>query len=146
VEAAVFDAGVAVKWVVAEEHSDRALALLRDAPALHAPAHWLAEAGTALWAKTAIHGVLVPAELDERLARLASLPVVAAPLPGLVGAAGRLALDLHLTVHDALYLTLAERLGLPLVTADRKLHDRAAPEARFGRLIRWIGDVADDAA
>jgi hypothetical protein len=143
---AVFDAGVAVKWVVSEEHSDRALAILRDVPALHAPAHWLAEAGTALWAKTAIHHVLAAAELHERLAFLASLPVVAAPLPGMVGAAGALALELHLTVCDTLYLALAERLGFPLVTADRTLYERVAPEARFAGLIRWIGDAGADAA
>jgi predicted nucleic acid-binding protein len=138
---AVIDASLAVKWVVAEEDSDRALVILRGVETLHAPAHWLAEAGTALWAKAAIHRLLSAAELQERLAFLASLPVAAAPLPGLIGAAGALALDLHLTVYDTLYLALAERLDLPLVTADRKLHERVASEARLAGLIRWIGDA-----
>jgi predicted nucleic acid-binding protein len=141
VRAAVIGASVAVKWVVAEDHSDRALAVLRDVPSLHAPAHWLAEAGTALWALAAVHHAITPADFQTRVAFLASLPITAAPLPDLIGAAGLLAIDLRLTVYDTLYLALAERLHLPLVTADRKLFERASKAARKNSPVRWIADV-----
>ena len=138
----VVDASVAVKWVVSEEHSDRSLAVLRAVPGLYAPAHWLAEAGNTLWAKAAIHHVIDAAEMHQRLAFLSSLPVAVTPLPEIIGAAGLLALDLHLTVYDTLYLVLAERIDVPLVTADRKLYERASQATRFVDLIRWIGDFS----
>jgi len=46
------------------------------------------------------------------------------------------AVDLRLT-----YLALAERLNIPLVTADRKLYDRASSAARDSGLVRWIADT-----
>lgn len=140
-KAAVTDASVAIKWVFEEEHSDRALNVLRDVPTLHAPAHWLAEAATGLWSKSAIHGLLTVAEFEERLALLTSLPIVVAPLHGIIATAGLLALELRLTAYDTLYLALAEQLDLPLVTADRRLHERAAGQARFASRLRWIGDM-----
>lgn len=140
-KAVVIDASVAIKWVYDEADSDRALCLLHDVPSLHAPAHWLAEAATGLWSKSAIHALLTPVEFEQRLAFLASLPVVLAPLGGLVAAAGRIALDLRLTVYDTLYLALAEQLDLPFVTADRRLFQRAAAEPRFVTRLVWIGDV-----
>jgi predicted nucleic acid-binding protein len=51
------------------------------------------------------------------------------------------AVDLRLTVYDTLYLALAERLNIPLVTADRKLYDRASSAARDSGLVRWIADT-----
>lgn len=59
---AVVDASVAVKWVFAEDHLDAALRLLGQADSLLAPAHWLAEATNALWAKS-IRGDLSEAEV-----------------------------------------------------------------------------------
>jgi predicted nucleic acid-binding protein len=141
VRAAVIDASVAVKWVVADDHSDRALAVLRDVMSLHAPAHWLAEAATALWALAAVHHIITPADFQTRIAFLASLPITVAPLPELIGAAGVLAIDLRLTIYDTLYLALAERLNLPLVTADRKLYERASSTARKNSPVHWIGDL-----
>ena len=127
----VVEASVAVKWVVGEEHSDRSLAILRDVPGLYAPAPWLAEAGNTLWAKAAIHHVINSAEMHQRLAFLSSLPVAVTPLSEIIGAAGALALDLHLTVYDTLYLILAEKIDVPLVTADRMLYERASQKTRF---------------
>lgn len=140
-KAAVVDASVAVKWVIAEAHSDRALLVLRQAMTLHAPSHWLAEAANALWAKVSVHHVLSAAEMRTRLGFLSSLPIIVAPLPDLVGMAGDLSLDLGLTVYDTLYLALAEKVGAPLITADRKLHERAS--ARFAGRLCWIGDVGE---
>jgi predicted nucleic acid-binding protein len=62
---AVVDASVAVKWVVEEKHSAQATLLL-NYDALHAPAHWRAEAANALWAKV-FRGDLTAADAEERL-------------------------------------------------------------------------------
>ena len=70
--AAVVDASVAVKWVLPEPDSDRAVAL-RD-KVLHAPDLALAECGNALWVR--VHrGVLSKAEAEICFAELSLAPV-----------------------------------------------------------------------
>lgn len=137
----VVDASIAVKWVVPEEHSDTADRLLATGVGLHAPAHWLAEAGTALWAKSAIEGVLTRRQVEDRVEWLSGLAVEETPVRGLLAAATAVSFDLHLTVYDALYLALAERIAAPLVTADRKLHDEAKASARWSDRVVWVADV-----
>ena len=44
------DASVAVKWVVEEDHSAKAMLLL-GLDARHAPDHWRAEAVNVLWSR-----------------------------------------------------------------------------------------------
>ncbi len=141
-KSAVIDASVAVKYVFQEPYSEQAAALIDNATYLHAPAHWLAEAATGLWSKVAIHRTLPAADLQPRLAFLASLPVVTAQLTALIVPAAALSLDLRLTLYDTLYLALAERQNAPLVSDDRKLIDAARQQARFKNLVVWIGDLA----
>ena len=129
---AVIDASVALKYVFEEPHSDRAAMLIDTAAQLYAPAHWMAEAATGLWSKVAFHRTLAAADLQPRLAFLASLPIVTTELAKLIVPAA--ALSLH--------LALAERTGAPLVSDDRKLIDTAVQDARFKDLVVWIGDFA----
>jgi predicted nucleic acid-binding protein len=56
------------------------------------------------------------------------------------GAATGIAFDLGATVSDTLYPALAEQRGAPLVTADRKLHDKAKGSARFAGLVVWLAE------
>lgn len=44
--------------------------------------------------------------------------------------------------YDASYLALAEREGIPLVTADKRLYN--AVKERFEKIV-WVEDYADDA-
>ena len=133
-KAAVIDASVAAKWVIAEDHSDRAAALL-DCEQLHAPDHWLAEAVNFVWAR-AFRGELDAGDAAERAQALTQAPVIGAALPGLMPRAFEIATARSVTVYDALYVSLAEKLGLPLVTADRKL---VRALAAGGTSVIWIG-------
>jgi predicted nucleic acid-binding protein len=137
--AVVTDASVAVKWVVAEEHSAQAAEILR-CDAIHAPAHWLAEATNALWAKVA-RGDLPPEEVVIRAAALRQAPVRPAPLADLMEPALRLSLGHGVTVYDSLYIVLAQALGAVFVTADLRLIRKVAPGLSTG-LVRWVGDWA----
>lgn len=134
----VVDASVAVKWVIEEPYSDTAERLLTRDTELHAPSHWLAEVATAIWAKAAIHGVLGEAAALERIELIHDVTVTETPIRTLLPAASSLAFSMRLTVYDTLYLALARRLAVSLVTADRKLFDRAAGEAG---LVVWVGDL-----
>ncbi len=141
-KAAVIDASVAVKIVTLEDYSDRADLLIRNVSALHAPAHFLAEASNVLWAKVAIRRTLAPELLEARLDFLVRLAIETTPLPVLVTPAGKIAMELNISVYDALYLALVERIGAPIVSDDRKLISAASRTARFRDRVVWIGDFA----
>ena len=137
----VLDASVAVKWVVEEEFTDRALGMLEASADLSAPGHWLGEVATALWAAAAVHRVVPRAQVDDRLRWLTELGVRETPVASLISSAAALAFELHATPYDTLYLALAERLRVPLVTADRKLFDKASAVPRLAPLTVWVGDL-----
>ena len=118
-KAFVVDASVAVKWTVPEDFTTEALGLLRAGEAIHAPAHWLAEAANTLWAMFAIRRELTRHEMLRRVMELAEAPVTTTNLPELIEKAAEISAELQVTVYDALYLALAAARDLPFVTADR---------------------------
>lgn len=138
---AVVDASVAVKWVVPEAHSENAESLLSAGTGLLVPGHWAAEVATALWAKSAIHGVMSRQQAIERIAWIGSLTVEVIPVDRLIVAATGIAFDLRATACDTLYLALAEQSGTALVTVDRKLYEKAKATSRFADLVVWLGDL-----
>lgn len=137
----VVDASVAVKWVVPEDHSESACHLLKPGIGLCAPGHWLAEVSTALWAKSALRGVLSRSQADARIAWLSELDVVETPIRNLITPAASMAFDLRLTLYDTLYLAVAERIGAHVATADRTFFERAAADRRFAGLMVWVADL-----
>jgi len=141
VRRAVVDASVAVKWAVPEDHSEHALLLLTEGFDLFAPAHWLAEVATTLWAKTRLRGVLTREKAAERVEWFRDLGIEETPIHDLIARAMALSFDLDLTVYDTLYLALAERLDAPLVSADRKLIERARGDPSLARLSLSLGNL-----
>ena len=138
-KAAVIDASVAAKWVIAEEHSNRAATLL-DCEQLHAPDHWLAETVNAVWARV-FRGELDADDAAERAQVLTRAPIIGATLPGLMPRAFEIATARSVTIYDSLYVALAEKLGLPLVTADRKLVRAMAAGGTDVVRVLWVGEV-----
>ncbi len=133
---AVIDASVAVKWTVTEELADAALRVLQTCEKMVAPAHWLAEATNAIWAKCR-RGDLSQAQSEERVTTLAAAPVAALPLDRLLHAAFAIAVQAGITVYDALYIAAAIDAKLPLITADRRLYDTA----RRVSSATWLADL-----
>ncbi len=127
--ALVLDCSVAVAWLFEDEAAPETDALLdrtaRDGAAV--PALWHYEVANVLL-QAESRKRLLPGRIPALLQRLARLPTETHPAPqgldwaGLIG----LAAELRLTVHDASYLELAERLALPLATRDRALRDAAS--------------------
>ncbi len=58
-------------------------------------------------------------------------------LPELIQSAYARATQLNCHVYDALYLVVAEVLGIPFITADRKLYRRVREELDY---VVWIAD------
>ena len=116
----VVDASVALKWYVAEDDSNVALALLNSGERLIAPDLVVAELCNAAWR------LIRRGELRrEQLAIIASGASAAfATLYGaaqLAPRAAAIALELDHPVHDCFYLALSEAQNVPLVSADRRL-------------------------
>lgn len=56
----------------------------------------------------------------------------------LIKRAARHTVDLAIPIHDAVYVALADMLGISFVTADRKLHDAIRSKLPFAH---YLGDL-----
>ena len=81
-------------------------------------------------------------QVIERIAWIGGMLIETVPVTRLIVAATSIAFDLHATAYDTLYLALAEQRGAPLVTADRKLFDKARVMDRFDGLLVWVGELS----
>jgi predicted nucleic acid-binding protein len=137
----VVDASVAVKWVLPEPDSGPAVAL-REAGAMIVPSLVVAEIGNALW-KSVLRGDV------EKSDACAALQIAVAHFERLVSIdqlaarALELAVNLRHPIYDCLYLALAERERVPIVSADAKLLSAATQietiEAKPLSSSTWIG-------
>lgn len=133
-DACVVDASVALKWLVDEEGSDAATALL-DGPALLAPELINVEIANALWRMARV-GRITPSDAADALALFLRLPLRRRVADrDLAGEALRLARLLDHPVYDCLYLAQAMDAGAPVVTADRRFVAAAARDAASAPLV-----------
>lgn len=133
----VVDASVAVKWVVPEALSEKADELLARDPELLAPDLLLVEGVTVLWKKT-LRKEISAREGDRALRLLTESGIDLRPTGPLLARALELARRLGHPVYDCVYLTLAERERVPLVTADRRL----LASVRNRRMGLFVVDLA----
>jgi predicted nucleic acid-binding protein len=83
------------------------------------------------------HELVVDATLHA-ISNLVKLPLHPVATSALLPGALALAIEKEITVYDAGYVSLANRLGVPLVTADGKLIRKLD---RSGFEIQWLGDL-----
>lgn len=140
IEAAVVDANVAIKWVLPEPGSDRAQSL-RTAR-LEAPDLLLIECASVLGKKVHL-GELTESRALAALETLRRAPVIVSGCDELLEAALRLSFDLRHPVYDCLYLALALKRGLPLVTADERLARVARKNRKAGACVLRLEDLPD---
>ena len=113
------DASVAVKWLVVEEDSADARGLLDDKE-LHAPRLLVSEVANAVWRNVRLDQV-DRAAAGQLLATISDMPVRWHADETLCADAIRLAIAHDRPVYDLMYLALAQRLGVRVVTADPRL-------------------------
>lgn len=116
----VIDASVLVPLLVAEAGSTAARAVAAAEPDLLAPELILAETLNVLWKKQRLGQIEDEARIEA--VGLIGPPLLAlTPTPPLGRRASALARELDHPAYDCLYLALAEREAVPLVTDDRRL-------------------------
>jgi predicted nucleic acid-binding protein len=135
----VVDASVAAQLVVPEPLSAQAaqlFALLAGGQAIfHVPDLFYVECANIFWKKIG-RGLCSPAEGSQALADLAVLPLRRTPTFDLAADALAVALAHGISAYDACYVALAQRQGVPLLTADAKLVQKLAG-ATPG--VVWLG-------
>jgi len=135
----VVDASVVVKWLVREAYSEEAAALLDSGSTFVAPALVFAEAANALWAMRR-RGDIAADDMADAVETLRAMPVaVPVTMPQLAAAASRLAVDLDHPVYDCFYLALSVQTQYPVVTADRRFHDKVRAHPYLSDRIEHVG-------
>jgi predicted nucleic acid-binding protein len=144
----IVDSSVALKWFVAEQGSNDALALRRCE--LLAPDLLIAECANALWKKVR-RGELTPdeailaADLLSSGDMLSSGDIKLAPMSPLMPQALRLSIALAHPAYDCFYLALAAETGAPFVSADDALARKLAALGQSTGTTSVLG-LADAAA
>lgn len=142
-EAIVVDAALVAKWLLPEELSERAHALLAGAVAAGQPIY--APRAISLDIASAVHAHarrddLTVAEAEAAVDLLVDLDLTMIEPPGLWSATLAFARAHQLRyLHDAQAVTLARLLGADCWTGNRALHQTLAPLAPW---VRWIGDYS----
>jgi predicted nucleic acid-binding protein len=130
----VLDASVALKWVLPEPDTPKAVRLRnayrQQVHELLAPDVFPAEVAHAL-AKAERRRILRPPEGARRLALVLRTPPRFHPYLPLLGRAFQIASALRVGVYDCLYVALAEREACELVTADDRLVKNLQPQFPF---------------
>jgi len=134
----VVDASVAIKLFVEEEFSDKTQSLFAhlasETPAeLHVPDLFYIECANILLKYTRRYKRPIE-DSQADLADLNELALQSTPTADLMEDALTLAYEKKLTAYDACYVILAQRLNVPLITADEAL------VKAIERAV-WIGDL-----
>ena len=137
----VIDASVAAKWLLPEDGSNQASALLGDE--LLVPDLLFAELANIFWKKQ-MRGEIDTATADAAARWLMQAPLQVHPCGGLTAEAVGLSIRLQHPAYDCFYLALARHTGCPLVTADRRLVERCqrADAVDLGALLVLLGGKA----
>ena len=137
----VVDSSVALAWCFKDEQTERTDALLREVATsgATAPTLWPLEVLNGL-AMGERRGRLDATQRDSLAGLLRDLPIRIDKETTVQawGATARLAASFRLTVYDAAYLELAQRLSLPLATRDRALRTASR---NLG--VALLGEAAD---
>ena len=140
----VVDASLAIKWLVREEHTDKALAILsawhHDEVTPAAPYLLPFEVANALHRKV-LRGQLTIVDAARMISQLLGSRLELHQAAELHVRALELASELQQgAVYDAHYLALAEEIGCELWTADQRFYRSIREDDRH---VRWIGEFND---
>jgi predicted nucleic acid-binding protein len=133
--ALVADSSVAIKWFAWETQSDLAEAMLGSEWRIHAPEFLWIETANGLWKKWR-RKELSRIDVEQSVAKLRGVIDEWHTDRDLVEDAAELSLELGHPVYDCLFLALARKLEMPVITADTRLLS-IAPNGLAIALTEW---------
>lgn len=139
-ERIVVDASLGLKWVLVEEHSDRAVAIGSGRELLTSALFW-AESGNAI-ATRVRRGDLNAARADEVFRDLLTVPLRTRPLDAVSATtAMSIACDLAHPIYDCCYLALAVDENCVVVTADRRFRSAVEQHPSLAARVLLLRDI-----
>ncbi len=134
----VIDASVLVNLFFEEVHSATCVRLVANATELLAPDLLWVEAANVVWRRLQRHEIIA-ADAASIVSEILRVPIVTHRDFDLVVPAMSLATIIGRTVYDCLYVALAIRENIPLVTGDKRFAN-ALREGQIADHICYIGD------
>jgi predicted nucleic acid-binding protein len=138
----VVDASVIVKWFIPEVGAVAAKALLAAGDELIAPELARVEVASALIRRglsQELTGADVESTLRAWFRAVSEGQIFLLPNSEDIEAGVALALELRHPLPDCLYLAVAERLGVALITADRAFARRATRRSNLVQILEELG-------
>lgn len=138
------DASVAAKWVLAGEPYEKNAVRLKDdylsgIAEICAPSFMVLEVANALWKAIKLSRILEE-DAHEALKILGDLGITLYDLDWTKVSQGlEIARKLDLTIYDAAYLFLSDRMKAQLITADDKLFEKAKKHFRLSNIKDYLG-------
>jgi predicted nucleic acid-binding protein len=132
----VIDATVGLKWFIEESRSSVARKILDKGASFIAPDIFIQEICNVVWKK--VKNQEITAEQGEAI--VANVPMVLdhiVPSSEVASRAFALAVQFNHPVYDCLYLALAERESITLITDDAKLVN-IAKKAKLARFVQAL--------
>ena len=137
----ILDASVLLSAFFPDEAQAQAQAVLRDHASgqvrLKSPTLLTYEVTNAVW-QAERRGRISKTQADEILQAASGLDIELLPVQW--GESLPLARRFERSAYDAAYLTLAERLGEPFITADERLFNAVRSKLKW---VQWIGDYSN---
>jgi predicted nucleic acid-binding protein len=133
----VIDASILVKLFFEEEHSESCVRYVSHATELLAPDLLWVEAANVVW-KRLRRNEITSADAAALVDEMLRVPIVTASHAGLTSPALALAAQTGRTVYDCLYLALAMRENIPMLTGDERLANSLAA-GPYAKYVRFIG-------
>ena len=138
----VIDTSALIKYVITEEYSDlvRHIVSLHEASEIQliAPDFLYVECANVLW-KNALRTRDPIEDVIAALNNLRGINIHLVPQDDILEDALRLALNMEITVYDALYCALAQRESAEIITEDRRLRNALdRTDIRYLTLRMWV--------
>lgn len=138
----VIDASVAIKWVLPEIYSDRALSLLdRELDEFLVPDFFFSEITNTLWKRTQ-RGELTLEAAVEKLSAIKQVEFAVCSSFELASGALATAVQIQQAVYDCVYLTLAINNRCQMITADERFINALGQNSNIDCVV-WLGSFGD---